>query len=122
MFCKEATTMGKKRSLGPAPGEQMDLIDVGPENLEKIKPTALAYRDAMQARMKAGETEQKHKQALLELVREANLHPNEQGIIKFKCGGLVISVTPRDELIQVKDANARKRGRPKKDQGGDEDE
>ena len=109
--------MATQQKASPTPGEQLNLIEVGPENLAKIKPVALEYRQIMQQRVQMTAQEVAAKQGLLELVHEAKLKPNDQGIIKFTCDGLVISVTPRDELIQVKDGT-KKRGRPKKQRAG----
>lgn len=95
--------MAKKQTMEPAPGEQMDLIDVGPENLKQIKPIAKEYRAAVKARMAAGETEKDLKEQLLAMVKDANLTRLDDGTIRFKVDGMLITVTPRDELIRVKE-------------------
>lgn len=95
--------MAKKQTMEPAPGEQMDLIDVGPENLKQIKPIAKKYRQAVKERMAAGETEKDLKEQLLAMVKDANLKRLDDGTIRFKVDGMLITVTPRDELIRVKE-------------------
>lgn len=87
----------------PEQGEQLQLIDVGPENLKKIKPVAKKYEAAKRRRMAAGEEESELKQQLLALVKEANLSRLPDGTIRFKVDHMTITVTPRDELVKVKD-------------------
>ena len=81
--------------------EQMELIDVGPENMKEIKPAAKAYQKAKTARINASTKEVQTKNKLLGLVKTAKLKPLDDGVIRFRCDGLLISITPRDELIKV---------------------
>lgn len=83
-------------------GEQLDLIDVGPENAKAIKRSVRAYKKSQTERIAWLEDEKKHKAKVLELVREAKLQPDENGVIKFRLDGITIKITPRDELVQVK--------------------
>ncbi len=83
--------------------EQLELIDVKPENMKEIVPAARNYQKTKVARMKATERETKAKVELLSLVKAAKLKPLDDGVIRFKCEGLLISITPRDELIKVKE-------------------
>lgn len=84
-------------------GEQLDLIDIQPENAKAIIRVARLYKEFQATRIAAlaKETEQKHQ--VLELVRAAKLQPLDGGKIKFEYGGVLICVTPRDELVTVKD-------------------
>lgn len=84
-------------------GEQMDLLDVQPENAKAIMAAAKLYKKHQIARQAALAKEITQKEKLLELVRAAKLKPLADGVIKFACGGMIISVTPRDELIKVKE-------------------
>ena len=86
----------------PEVGEQLDLIDVHPEQAKKIIKVARAYKKAQSERIEFLNVEKKKKQELLDLVKQENLTPLEDGIIKFEVDGAKICVTPRDELIQVK--------------------
>lgn len=95
----------KKTDEKPQPGEQLELIDVSPTNLKKIRPIAEKYESAKRRRMKAGDEEAELKQQLLALVKDANLSRLPDGSIKFRCDGKMIIVKPRDELVQVKDAD-----------------
>jgi len=70
----------EKNEKAQQAGEQMPLIDVGPENLKEIIPHARAYTAVMQRRIKA----------LAEEVKE-------------KCDGLLVTVTPQDDKIKVKE-------------------
>lgn len=83
--------------------EQLELIDVAPENLKKITPIAKAYRKAMRERMAAGKEEEVLKTQLQQMIKEANIQRLADGRIRFHVDGLLITVTPRDELIQVVD-------------------
>jgi hypothetical protein len=83
--------------------EQLELIDVGPENMEEIKPAAQLYQKAKMARIKATDREVKTKTALLKAVKAAKLGRLEDGSIRFRCDGMLISITPRDELVKVKE-------------------
>ena len=82
-------------------GEQLDLIDVAPKNAIVIIDAARIYKKLMLVRLKASKKETEQKTEVLKLVREAKLQPLEGGKIRFKYDGVTISVTPRDELVQV---------------------
>ena len=82
-------------------GEQLDLIDVKPENAEAIIAAARLYKKYQLARLTALGKETDQKQKVLELVKDAKLQPLEGGKIKFKYDGFIISVEPRDELVKV---------------------
>lgn len=92
----------KKNEAGSTSGEQLELIDVTPENLKAIKPIARRYKAAMQRRVAVQQEEVKAKGEILALIKEAQLPRLADGTIKFKCGDLLITVTPRDELVKVK--------------------
>ena len=85
------------------PQEQLDLIDVTPENSRKIVACAKRYKVAQRQRLAALEDETAEKQKLLGLIKEANLQRLDDGTIKYSVEGYTIRVQPRDELITVKD-------------------
>lgn len=93
--------MAKKKKEG----EQLDLIDVKPENAKEILAAAKIYKKWMTKRVEALAKEKEQKQIVLELVHKANLEPlpGTGGKIKFEVDGTTITVTPRDELVQVKE-------------------
>jgi hypothetical protein len=94
--------MAKKKETQK--GEQMDLIeDVQPKNAGAILKEARIYKKFQAERLSALAKEKEHKQKVLDLVKAANLQPLEDGIIRFRCDGVLITVKPRDELITVKD-------------------
>lgn len=97
--------MSKKSSMQKEveKGEQLDLIDVTPKNAKPIIAVAREYKQHQRARMKAGAKEEECKKKILDMVNKANLQRLEGGKIKFEYDGVMISITPRDELVQVKD-------------------
>ena len=97
MAKKKAT---KKKSK-PASGEQMDLIDVAPENSKEIVAAAKVYKKHLAARLQALSKEVEAKNNLRELIRKSGAKPLASGKIKLQADGFIITVTPKDELIQV---------------------
>lgn len=93
----------KKNSKNKTTGDQLDLIDVQPENAKPIMRAARLYKKCQIARIAALDEEVAQKQRVLELIEAANLQPLEGGVIRFQCDGMTISVTPRDKLLRVKD-------------------
>lgn len=84
--------------------EQLDLIDFRPENIKEIIKCAKEYRETVTSRIQWLEEEKAQKAKLLQLVRDSGAKPvDDTGKILLVCDGLKITVTPRDELIQVKD-------------------
>jgi hypothetical protein len=83
--------------------EQLALIDVGPENMKDIAPVARQYKDAQARRIAALDEEVTLKQQIRELVAKAQLKRLADGKIRFRCDGLLIEITPRDEKVTVKD-------------------
>jgi len=83
--------------------EQMDLIDVQPENAKKIVSAAKLYKKLVASRIASLDKEVAQKNVILKLIKEAELQRLPSGKIKFKSDGMIITVTPRDELISVKE-------------------
>jgi len=84
-------------------GEQLELIDVHPENAKEIVKAAKLYKKYLAERQAVQVEEVAQKRKVLELVRAANMQPGEGGKIKFALDGYTICITPRDELVQVKE-------------------
>jgi hypothetical protein len=85
------------------PGKQLQLIDVEPKNVKKILEIAEEYEEAKRARLKWLDKEKELKQKVLDEVKKADLQTLEGGVIRFKADGKLITITPRDELIKVKE-------------------
>ncbi len=85
-------------------GEQLELIDVGPEHGKEILAAAKIYKKHQKARLAAAAKEGEQKKLILELVEKAHLQRLAGGVIKFELEGIPITITPRDELVQVGEA------------------
>lgn len=85
-------------------GEQIPLIEVEAENSKELLRIARAYKRAQAARIEALEQEVKYKGNLLTAIKDAKLHPIEDGCYKVRVKDVLITVTPRDELVKVKEA------------------
>lgn len=97
-----------KKKAKAAKGEQMPLIEVGPENLELIVKKVRKYKYHQQQRLLhlKKEVEQKHK--IKDLVDAAHLHRLKNGNIKFEADSAIVEVTPQDDLITIKEKAAKK--------------
>lgn len=89
--------MGRKKKQ-----EQLDLIDVHPENSKAILACARRYQDAQETRVEALADEVAEKKKLLELIKAGGIKPDSEGKISFHLDGYKITVVPRDELVKVK--------------------
>ena len=96
--------MGKRKAIEADEGDPV-LIDVEPENKKNLLRAARTYRKAKAARVEATAEEVKWKKKLLDEIEKSEIKANEDGSKRFKCGGLMISVEPRDELVKVKAAD-----------------
>ena len=83
--------------------EQMDLIEVQPKNKKAIIKMAGEYKEVQRQRIRFFEEEKTRKDKLLELIKEADLQSDADGVIAFSIDGIKIKVTPRDVLLQVKE-------------------
>lgn len=95
--------MAKSKKSKVSADEQLDLIDVKPKNSKEIIATARRYKATQAKRLSYLKDEIAEKQTLLELVKKEKLQPLEDGKIRFRCDGMVITITPRDELIKIKE-------------------
>jgi len=98
-----------KRRGRPRKGEQLQLIEVGPKNIKEIEKHVRAYKEALSKRLPLTRIESKEKQAILDLVKKANLQPLEDGEIRFHAAGMLIRVIPEDITIKLKDADGEKK-------------
>ena len=96
---------GKGAEVG-SDGEQLYMLDVKHPAASKIKRIARAYKKVVRERVEMTGQEVELKRKLLEAVRETDIKPNADGVIEFKCDGVKVTVTPRDELVRVKDEEA----------------
>lgn len=100
--------MARKRKVEVSE-DQLALIDVDPENAQSIIEAANKYKASQSKRLKALEAEVADKQTLLSLIKDAKVQRLEDGRTKFRVGGMVITVTPRDELIRISEQSPEKK-------------
>ncbi len=84
-------------------GEQMDLIDVAPKKAKPIIAAARILKKLQITRASAQEKENKQKAILLNLIEEANIQRLPDGKIKFHYDGVLLTVTPKQESVSVKE-------------------
>ena len=78
------------------------LIDVAPKNHKAIAEAAKRCRAAQSRKAKAAEQETVEKDKLLALVKKSDLKPINGKII-FRSEGLLVTMTPREDAIQIKE-------------------
>ena len=80
---------------------QLELIDVGPDNLDRIRPHVEAYRAAVEEYSQLGQQVNTEKQAIIQLVTEAKLKPLANGNIEFTCDNVLIKIVPTELKIKI---------------------
>ena len=83
-------------------GEQIPLLDVGPENLAEIIPAAKEYKRVVTERVALTAQEVALKKRLQEFAHKSGVKPLEDGSIRFKVMGVTVEVIPQDEKVKVK--------------------
>lgn len=87
---------------GAVAGNQMDLIDVGPENLKEIEPHVKKLDAARTQRIKLTRVEHDEEEKIKKLVHKSGLKRLDDGNIKFMCCGKEVWVIPTDEKVKLK--------------------
>ena len=90
-------------NAGKEKGDQLDLIDITPDEAKEILASVKRYKIHQSDRLAAGKRETEEKEHVLELVKKADLQRLKDGKIKFNYGGFTVSVTPQSDLIQIKE-------------------
>ena len=102
--------MAKKKAKTNTPkGEQIPLIEVGPENLKHIVKEVRQYKYHQKQRLFHLKKECEQKEKVKALIAEAHLQRLKDGNIKFEAEGAIVCVTPQDDLITIKDKTLKKR-------------
>lgn len=99
--------MTKKETETNGSGEQLDLIDVTPENVKEIKELLHPYKKVQAKRIAALNKELELKDKILSLIKAANLEKLPNGSIKFRCEGMIITLKPTDEKLTIKEEKAK---------------
>lgn len=92
-------------------GEQLRLIEVGPENLKVIAKETRIYRSLVDQRLVLLKKEVKQKEKVKTLVKEAELQRLQDGRIQFEVDDEIVCLMPQDDLITIKKKTPKK---PKK--------
>jgi hypothetical protein len=71
--------------------------------MKKIMPVAKEYERVKMDRCNLTVKEKELKTQLLSLIKESGVKPLADGSIRLCADGISITVTPRDELVKVKD-------------------
>ena len=104
-----AKKKAKKKEKKKAPkGEQMALIEVGPENLEHIVKEVRQYKYHQKQRLLHLKKEIEQKEKIKALVAEAHLQRLKDGNIKFEADNAIVNVVPQDDLITIKEKTGKK--------------
>lgn len=82
-------------------GEQLPLIDVGPEEAKPIVEAAKLYKEIVRERVILTGKETAQKKLVLDMVTKANLQRLADGVIRFTCDDVTIAITPTDDKIKV---------------------
>ena len=70
-----------------------------------VANVALEYQECKVGRQNILRKEVELKEKLKTMIKEAKLQPLKDGVIRFKHDGVWIQITPRDELIKVKEVS-----------------
>ena len=87
---------------------QLELIDVGPKNIQAIAPHARKYRQIVRERLELQKVEAEEKEIIRDMISKSGLKRLPNGHITFECEGLIIDVEPRDEVIHVNEKKEKK--------------
>ena len=88
-----------------AKSEQLDLIDVQPENAAEIAKYAGQYREVVARRIKLAEKEVDLKQKILRLFDDGNVQRLDKGKRKLKVGHFMIETEPKEESVKVREVD-----------------
>lgn len=94
--------------------EQMELMETGPENRQAIVDAVREYKKHQSVRLAELKKETEWKEKVKQLIKESDLKPLKDGKIKFNFGKVTVEVTPRDELITIKEKTPKKPKKAKK--------
>ena len=107
--------MSKKKEVEETEkGEQMTLIDVGPENFKEIVKEVRIYKKHQAARLAALKLEVEQKKKIRALVEAAALQRLKDGVIRFEADNAIVCISPQDDLITIKERKPKK-SKKKKD-------
>jgi len=88
--------------------EQMQLIEVGPENLKEIAKEVRIYKRHQFDRLSAGKKEVSQRDKIRIMVKKAGLKRLQDGTIKFEADNAIICIEPQEDLITIKEKKTKK--------------
>jgi len=83
--------------------KQLELIETLPENIQEIVDVAIEYRESVVERQAMLRKEVELKTKVKDMAIKAGLKRLPDGVIRFKYDGVLVSITPQDDKIKVKD-------------------
>jgi len=83
------------------------LFETLPEELKGVAEIAKDYKKVQAQRIAALNEEKNLKQQILDAVHEADIKPVD-GKVTFTVEDIIITISPRDELVQIKEATTPK--------------
>ncbi len=98
----------KKKKNEVEVGEQIPLMDVGPENLKAIVKEVRIYKKHQHDRLASLKLEVESKGKIKAMVKEAELQRLKNGTIKFEADNAIICVAPQEDLITIKEKAPKK--------------
>ena len=110
----EAMAEEVERTEAVEAGEQIPLMDVGPENKKVIVDAVRVYKKHQKDRLAALKKEVDQKDIVKSLIKESKLKRNKDGAIVFKYNNVTIKVTPQDDLITINEKKPKKSKKAKK--------
>jgi hypothetical protein len=99
--------MANKQNNSPAQtnkattGEQMDLIDVGPEHSKEIDSATERWQATIKKRLALQAVEAQQKAKVIALLKAENLTRLEDGSLKCRCEEWTIELKPTEEKLSA---------------------
>ena len=88
---------GSKKNSGKQEGEQLDLIDVGPEHSAALNEATTVWKKIVAKRLLLQKKEATAKDKALTLFKAEKLSRMDDGSVKCRCEGWMLELKPTEE-------------------------